>query len=124
MNSTVLVVDDSRVMRRIIIRALEEIGLTDVVEANDGDEALVEFPKHEFMLVLTDWNMPNKNGLEVIQGIRAMGSQVPILMITTESEKARVFSAIQAGVTDYLVKPFDAESLRAKVEKHVGSLIQ
>ncbi|MHB8968935.1 MAG: response regulator [Pirellulaceae bacterium] len=122
MKTTVLVVDDSRVMRRIIIRALEEIGLTDVVEANDGDEALAEFPKHEFMLVLTDWNMPKKNGLELIQGIRALGSTVPIVMITTESEKARVFSAIQAGVTDYLIKPFDAESLRAKVEKHVGAL--
>ncbi|MHB0957503.1 MAG: response regulator [Pirellulaceae bacterium] len=122
MKSTVLVVDDSRVMRRIIIRALEEIGLTDVVEANDGDEALAAFVKQEFMLVLTDWNMPKKNGLEVIQGIRATGSTVPIVMITTESEKARVFSAIEAGVSDYLIKPFDAETLRGKVERHVGSL--
>src|SRR5512135_1309303 len=100
MCSTVMVVDDSRVMRRIIIRALEEIGLTQVVEANDGEEALVEFAKQPFMLILTDWNMPRKNGLEVIQGVRAMGSKVPIIMITTESEKARVFSAIEAGVTD------------------------
>ena len=122
MCSTVMVVDDSRVMRRIIIRALEEIGLTQVVEANDGEEALVEFAKQPFMLILTDWNMPRKNGLEVIQGVRAMGSKVPIIMITTESEKARVFSAIEAGVTDYLVKPFDAATLRAKVEKHVGAL--
>jgi two-component system, chemotaxis family, chemotaxis protein CheY len=123
MASTVLVVDDSRVMRRIIIRALNDIGITDVAEANDGEEALVEFSKQPIMLVLTDWNMPNKNGLELIQGIRATGSQVPIVMITTESEKARVFSAIQAGVTDYLIKPFDAETLRGKVEKHVGTLM-
>ncbi len=119
MNPT-LVVDDSRVMRRIIIRALEEIGISDVVEAGDGDEALVEFSKQAFALVLTDWNMPRMSGLEVIQGIRATGSAVPIIMITTEAEKARVFSAIEAGVTDYLVKPFDADTLRAKVEKHLG----
>jgi two-component system, chemotaxis family, chemotaxis protein CheY len=123
MATTVLVADDSRVMRRIIIRALNDIGLNDVVEANDGDEALVAFSKHECMLVLTDWNMPNRNGLEVIQGIRATGSPVPIIMITTESEKARVFTAIEAGVTDYLIKPFDAETLRGKVEKHLGSLV-
>ncbi|NLX55418.1 MAG: response regulator [Planctomycetaceae bacterium] len=120
MASAVLVADDSRVMRRIIIRALNDIGLDQIVEANDGDEALAEFGKQEFMLVLTDWNMPNKNGLEVIQGIRATGSKVPIIMVTTESEKARVFSAIEAGVTDYLIKPFDAETLRGKVEKHVA----
>ena len=72
------------------------------------------------MLVLTDWNMPNKNGLELIQGIRATGSTVPIIMITTESEKARVFSAIEAGVTDYLIKPFDAETLRGESGKAPG----
>ncbi len=123
MNLTTLVADDSRVMRRIIIRALNEIGLTEVVEANDGDEALAEFAKQDIGLVLTDWNMPKKSGLEVIQGIRATGSKVPIIMITTESEKARVFSAIEAGVTDYLIKPFDAETLRGKVEKHLGSIV-
>ena len=122
MCSRVMVVVDARVMRRFIIRAVEEIGLTQVVVANDGEEALVEFAKQPFMLILTDWNMPRKNGLELIQGVRATGSKVPIIMITTESEKARVFSAIEAGVTDYLVKPFDAATLRTKVEKHVGSL--
>jgi two-component system chemotaxis response regulator CheY len=123
MTFTTLVADDSRVMRRIIIRALNEIGLTEVVEANDGDEALAAFAKQGIGLVLTDWNMPKKTGLEVIQGIRGSGSKVPIIMITTESEKARVFSAIEAGVTDYLIKPFDAETLRGKVEKHMGAVI-
>ena len=123
MASAVLVADDSRVMRRIIIRALNDIGMNDVVEANDGEEAIAAFGKQEFILVLTDWNMPGKSGLEVIQGIRSTGSTVPIIMITTESEKARVFSAIEAGVSDYLIKPFDAETLRGKVEKHLGSLV-
>jgi len=123
MACTVLVADDSRVMRRIIIRALNDIGLNDVVEAGDGDEALTLFRAQEIALVLTDWNMPNRNGLEVIQGIRATGSTIPIIMITTESEKARVFSAIEAGVSDYLIKPFDAETLRKKLERHMGSLV-
>lgn len=123
MACTVLVADDSRVMRRIIIRALNDIGLNDVVEAGDGDEALTMFRAQEIALVLTDWNMPNRNGLEVIQGIRATGSTIPIIMITTESEKARVFSAIEAGVSDYLIKPFDAETLRKKLERHMGSLV-
>jgi two-component system chemotaxis response regulator CheY len=109
-------------MRRIIIRSLEEIGMAEVVEANDGEEAIAEFAKHDFALVLTDWNMPKKNGLELIQAIRATGSKVPIIMITTESEKARVFTAIEAGVSDYLIKPFDAETLRGKVEKHLGAI--
>lgn len=122
MKPLTLVVDDSRVMRRIIIRSLEEIGMAEVVEANDGEEAIAEFAKHDFALVLTDWNMPKKNGLELIQAIRATGSKVPIIMITTESEKARVFSAIEAGVSDYLIKPFDAETLRGKVEKHLGAI--
>ena len=75
MASPVLVVDDSRVMRRIIIRALNDIGLNEVVEANDGDEALAEFAKQEFMLVLTDWNMPGKTGLELASDRDVAGIQ-------------------------------------------------
>jgi len=66
--------------------------------------------------VLTDWNMPGKTGLEVIEAIRGTGSKVPILMITTEGEKRRVLDAIRAGVTDYLMKPFDQDVLREKID--------
>ena len=118
----VLVADDSGVMRKIIIRALNSLGVNDIVEAADGQEAVDKYPGSEVDLVLTDWNMPGKTGLEVIQNIRASGATVPIIMITTESEKRRVMEAIQAGVTDYLVKPFEADALREKIEKHVAAL--
>lgn len=117
MPAKVLVADDSSTMRKIIIRSLNAVGIYDVAEAGDGDEALQAFDKAPFDLVLTDWNMPQRNGLQVIEGIRSRGSQVPIIMITTESEKRRVLDAIRAGVSDYLVKPFEADKLREKLEK-------
>lgn len=122
MSLKVLVADDSGVMRKIILRALNAIGVTDIVEAAGGEEALTAFRQQPFQLVLTDWNMPGKSGLEVVREIRASGSAVPVLMITTESEKARVLEAIQAGVTDYLAKPFESETLREKLVKHCGPL--
>ncbi len=121
MSIKVLVADDSGTMRKIIIRSLNQVGVTDVTEAGDGVEALTKFGQGQFDLVLTDWNMPHKNGLEVIEGIRGQGSQVPIMMITTEGEKRCVLDAIRAGVTDYLVKPFDTAALRGKLEKLAAS---
>lgn len=115
----VLVVDDSGVMRKIIVRALNAVGVTDIVEAANGQIAIDLFKSEEFDMILTDWNMPEKSGLDVITEIRATGSQVPIMMITTESEKGQVIAAIQAGVTDYLTKPFEAEDLREKLDKYV-----
>jgi two-component system chemotaxis response regulator CheY len=120
MGMKVLLADDSGTMRKIIIRALNALGVTDVTEANDGAAALDAFGKGQFNLVITDWNMPAKNGLEVIKGIRQAGSKTPIIMATTEGEKKRVLEAIQAGVTDYIVKPFTTESLREKLAKFVS----
>ena len=118
MSTRVLVADDSSTMRKIILRSLQAVGVPTATEAADGDEAVKLFKSGEFDIVLTDWNMPGKNGLEVIQEIRKMDAKVPIIMVTTEGEKARVMEAIQAGVSDYLVKPFTAETLREKLEKH------
>ena len=118
MGTRVLVADDSSTMRKIILRSLQAVGVPTATEAADGDEAVAMFKPGEFDIVLTDWNMPGKNGLEVIQEIRKMDANVPIIMVTTEGEKARVMEAIQAGVSDYLVKPFTAETLREKLEKH------
>ncbi len=120
MSARVLIADDSGTMRKIIIRSLNAIGVTEITEAADGAEALLKFHEDQFDLVLTDWNMPNKTGLDVIEGIRAAGSDVPIVMITTEAEKRRVLDAIRAGVTDYLVKPFEQTDLREKVEQFVN----
>lgn len=116
----VLLADDSGTMRTIIRRSLESVGVGTVVEAADGLQALELFKAGAgFDLVLTDWNMPGKTGIELIRDIRAIDKKTPIVMITTEAEKSRVIEAIQAGVTDYLVKPFTTDVLRAKLEKFV-----
>lgn len=117
MGQRVLVADDSAIMRKLIIRCLNAIGIEDIVEASDGAEALDRFGNGTFDCVLTDWNMPNKSGLDVLKGIRESGSDVPVIMITTESDKGHVLEAIQAGVTDYLKKPFETEALREKLDK-------
>lgn len=114
----VLLVDDSGVMRKIIARSLNALWIDDVVEAGDGVEALEAFGDGSgFDLVLTDWNMPNMNGIELVTAIRGSGNKIPIMMITTETEKEQVLKAIQAGVNDYLVKPFDQEMLTLKLER-------
>lgn len=114
----VLVVDDSGVMRKIIGRSLAALGVSDIEEAGDGREALEAFGDgSRFDLVITDWNMPEMNGLELTKQIRAGGSKVPVMMVTTESEKESVLQAIQAGVNDYLVKPFDNEMLKLKLNR-------
>jgi two-component system chemotaxis response regulator CheY len=117
MSAKVLVADDSKTMRKIISRSLEAVGVSSITEAADGLQAVDLFKLNPFDLVLTDWNMPGKTSLEVIREIRAENGTVPIIMITTEAEKSRVMEAIQAGVTDYLVKPFAADTLREKLDK-------
>ena len=116
----VLVVDDSGIMRKIIIRSLNACGVSDIVEAADGKEGFAAFQSEHVDIVLTDWNMPEMSGLELLQAIRATGSSVPIIMITTEGEKASVVQAIQAGVTDYLCKPFEQDELLEKLERYVA----
>lgn len=118
MSMKVLVVDDSGTMRKIVIRALNAAGFADTVEAADGAQGLAVFQQSQVGLVLTDWNMPNRSGIELTKDIRAINPKVPIFMITTEAEKGRVVEAIQAGITDYLTKPFTQEALQAKLEKY------
>lgn len=116
----VLVADDSGVMRKIIIRSLNAVGVSDIVEASDGAEGWEQLQANPVDLVLTDWNMPNVSGLEFLRKIRESGSDLPVIMVTTEAEKAKVIEAIQAGVTDYLCKPFESEELREKLEKYIS----
>jgi two-component system, chemotaxis family, chemotaxis protein CheY len=114
----VLLADDSGTMRAIIRRSLESLGVTGAVEAADGLQAIELFKAgNGFDLVLTDWNMPGKTGIEVAREIRAVDANVPIVMVTTEADKSRVLEAIQAGVSDYLVKPFTTDTLRQKLER-------
>lgn len=113
----ILLADDSGTMRTIIRRSLEALGITNIVEAADGNQATQLFQPGSFDAVLTDWNMPGKTGIEVARAIRALDAKVPIVMITTEAEKTRVLEAIKAGVNDYIVKPFTTEVLREKLSK-------
>jgi two-component system chemotaxis response regulator CheY len=118
MGARVLVADASDTMRKIILRSLTAAGVASASEAVDGVDALKKFKPGEFDLVLTDWGMPGKSGLDVVAAIRQLDAKVPIIMVTAEAEKSRVLQAIQAGVTDYLVKPFTADTLREKLRKH------
>lgn len=116
----VLLVDDSGTMRTIQKRCLNKLGLEDIVEAEDGRQALELFERISFDLVLSDWNMPNMDGLTLLKEIRQRNTSIPVIMITTEAERARVVTAIQAGISDYLVKPFTPDGLREKLERWVG----
>ena len=117
MSHRALVVDDSGPMRAIVIRNLKSLGIEEIVEAADGAEALKLFRSSVFTVVITDYNMPLMNGLDLVKGIRSSGSEVPILMLTTEAERSTVLAAIQAGVSGYLIKPFDSSLLKNKLEK-------
>lgn len=109
----VLVVDDSALMRKILIKALNEGGHSDVVEAGHGEEALTLVDGVD--LVLTDWNMPVMDGLTFVKEVRKT-NDVPIVMITTEGGQKAVLEAVKYGVNDYLVKPFTPSALLSKVK--------
>lgn len=117
----ILLVDDSGTMRAIQKRCLLKMGVAegDITEAADGQEALEKFDAGTFDAVLTDWNMPVMDGLQLLKELRSRNEEIPIVMITTEAERSRVVTAIQAKVSDYVVKPFTAETLAAKLEKWI-----
>jgi two-component system chemotaxis response regulator CheY len=118
MNMKVLVVDDFSTMRRIVKNLLKQIGFTNIDEAEDGEQAYSKLKSESFGLVVSDWNMPNLDGLGLIKKVRADSkiNSIPILMVTAEAEKDRVIEAIQAGVNNYIVKPFTGEVLKEKID--------
>lgn len=113
-----LCVDDSATMRRIVLNALKTIGITDVIEAADGAEALAKCDA-SVSLVITDWNMPNMSGLELTKALRAnpATAKLPILMVTTRSVKEDILQAVEAGVTSYILKPFTPQVLKEKIDQ-------
>ncbi|HIY44525.1 chemotaxis response regulator CheY [uncultured Helicobacter sp.] len=118
-----LVVDDSSTMRRIIKNTLQRLGYEDIFEAENGVEAWDILDKNSDMGVLiTDWNMPEMNGLELVKKTRADSRfvDIPIIMITTEGGKVEVITAIKAGVNNYIVKPFTPQVLKEKLEVVLG----
>ena len=114
-----LVVDDFSTMRRIVRNLLKELGFTNVDEAEDGQVALQKLNSLPFDFVVTDWNMPNMDGLTLLQNIRANPSlkHLPVLMITAEAKKENIIAAAQAGASGYIVKPFTSGTLAEKLEK-------
>ncbi|MDX9698869.1 MAG: chemotaxis response regulator CheY [Rhodocyclaceae bacterium] len=114
-----LVVDDFSTMRRIVRNLLKELGFTNVDEAEDGAVALQKLESGGFDFVVTDWNMPNMDGLTLLQRIRQSPSlkHLPVLMITAEAKKENIIAAAQAGASGYIVKPFTAATLSEKLTK-------
>jgi two-component system, chemotaxis family, chemotaxis protein CheY len=112
-----LVVDDSATMRRIVVNSLQRIGFTNTVEAADGQEALARFDA-SIQFVITDWNMPNMSGTDFTRALRSRpdGAHVPVLMVTARSVKEDILTAMEAGVNNYIVKPFTPQVLKEKID--------
>ncbi len=119
-----LVVDDSPTMRRIVINALKNIGYTEIVEAEDGKDALAKLYAEKIDFIITDWNMPNMSGLELTKAVRSDPNfaNIPILMVTTRGMKEDVLEALQARVNNYIVKPFTPQILKEKIEQILKTL--
>lgn len=115
----ILVVDDFSTMRRIIKNLLRDLGFNNTQEADDGSTALPMLQKGEFDFVVTDWNMPGMQGIDLLKAIRADDSlkHLPVLMVTAEAKREQIIAAAQAGVNGYVVKPFTAATLKEKLDK-------
>ncbi|RZD16244.1 MAG: response regulator [Candidatus Acididesulfobacter guangdongensis] len=115
----ILVVDDFSTMRRIIKNILKQIGFSDIDEAENGQVALSKLNDNSYDLVVSDWNMPEMTGIELLKAVRATDGikDIPFLMVTAEAKKENVVEAVKAGVNNYIVKPFTAEVLQEKIEK-------
>ncbi len=114
-----LVVDDFSTMRRIVRNLLKELGFANIQEAEDGVDALNKLRSAEFDFVVSDWNMPNMTGIELLRMIRADDKlkHLPVLMVTAEAKKENIIAAAQAGASGYIVKPFTAATLDEKLKK-------
>lgn len=118
----VLIVDDYKTMLRIVRNLLKQINFNNVEEASDGTEALQKLRSGQFGLVISDWNMEPMTGLQLLQEVRADArlKPTPFIMVTAESKAENIVAAKAAGVSNYIVKPFNAETLQSKIEKVLG----
>jgi len=119
LNMKVLIVDDFATMRRILRNILKQIGFTNISEADDGKTALKKMKKDNFDLILCDWNMPEMTGLELLNKVKSDDElkNIPFVMVTAEAQKDNIVEAVKAGVSNYVVKPFTAETISEKLQK-------
>ncbi|MGV8078656.1 MAG: response regulator [Syntrophales bacterium] len=117
-----LIVDDFATMRKVIRNILKQIGYENIVEAEDGSIALRVLKSQKIDLIISDWNMPNMTGLELLKAVRADDDlkTTPFLMVTAEALQENVVAAVKAGVSNYIVKPFTAEAMNEKLQKILG----
>ncbi|CAK7064002.1 MAG: Chemotaxis protein CheY [Desulfovibrio sp.] len=118
-NMRVLVVDDFSTMRRIIKNILRQLGFTNVVEADDGTTAWDILNKDKIEFIISDWNMPQMTGIELLRKVRASEEfcDLPFLMVTAEAQQENIIEAVQAKVSNYIVKPFTADVMKQKIDK-------
>ena len=118
-NMKILIVDDFSTMRRIIKNLLRDLGFNNTHEADDGNTALPMLKNGDFEFVVTDWNMPGMQGIDLLKAIRADEklSHLPVLMVTAEAKREQIIETAQAGVNGYIVKPFTAATLKEKLDK-------
>ena len=123
-NIKILLVDDFATMRKVIKNLLKQSGYNNIVEAEDGVDALKVLKSEKVDFVISDWNMPNMTGIELLKAVRADSdfSGLPFLMVTAEGLKENVVVAVKAGVSNYIVKPFTAEVLNEKIKKIIEKL--
>ncbi len=118
-NMKILIVDDFATMRGIIKNLLRDLGFTNVAEADDGNTALPVLRTGGFDFLITDWNMPNMTGLDLLKAVRgdAKLAKLPVLLVTAEAKRDQIVEAAQAGVNGYVIKPFTANTLKEKIDK-------
>lgn len=118
-NMKILIVDDFSTMRRIIKNLLRDLGFNNTTEADDGSTALPMLQNGNFDFLITDWNMPGMQGIDLLKAVRSDSklSKLPVLLVTAEAKKEQIVEAAQAGVNGYIVKPFTAATLKEKIEK-------
>lgn len=118
-NMRVLVVDDFSTMRRIIKNILRQLGFTNVVEADDGTTAWDVLNKDKIEFIISDWNMPQMTGIELLRKVRGSEefADLPFLMVTAEAQQENIIEAVQAKVSNYIVKPFTADVMKQKIDK-------
>jgi two-component system chemotaxis response regulator CheY len=119
LNMKIMIVDDFATMRRILRNILKQIGFKNIIEADDGKHALKELKKEKVDLIMCDWNMPEMPGIDLLKKVRADDElkEIPFVMVTAEAQKDNILEAVKSGVSNYVVKPFTAETITEKLHK-------